>query len=124
VAAYVLKFLAFDAGGKVVDRTNMAIITAGVIPSAARKPFSSGEVWTESLRKPAFNGKNPARARVEILAAYVLFDDGSHWGDSSLRQAIEINGMRKGAMAERATIKRRLQAGGQAALVEFLNEKP
>ncbi|MDX2178663.1 MAG: hypothetical protein SFV18_03655 [Bryobacteraceae bacterium] len=112
-----------DDVGKAVGQINTTVATSGVVPSMARAPYAPGETWTDRVDRipQKENGGVPAKAEVD--AVFVLFADGSTWGDDKMNQAVTLRGMQRGAAMERMLLKRQLKEGGTAAVERFLQSE-
>jgi hypothetical protein len=116
VDAYVVSCRLMGVDGKAKFKYEVMTMTRGVVPSAGRPAFQPGETWTDYVRNASESSIGGEAAKIELRAVYVLFSDDSVWGDSSIRQAGVLYGMKQGARMERAALKRLLDKEGLDAV--------
>jgi len=100
IAGYVVQLRQIGFDGKPIQTAGRLTGTNAVIPSVPRAPFAVGEEWIEKFGRPFPSGNTTLEVRAETV--FVLFSDGSSWGDEGGKHARTLLGMKRGAALEKA----------------------
>ena len=91
------------------------------IPTSTAEAHAPGSTWehTFSMGRSAYK-QVPHLGSWRVLIDFVLFDDGSGWGERKTYQHLRLAGMHHGALRENRRLRRVLEDQGVEALLEEL----